>query len=212
MTWLEIGSAFGGAKLGFRLMIAIPLSLTVLRLMLGPLAILLACHQVQHTVYAPLLLAGMLSDYFDGVIARLLGVARPWLRRFDSITDVIFYLCILVTTFLIAGDVMRKSFWPLSLLLASEAACIGISLFRFRTFPATHCYSAKVYGLGLFLAFLGVLCFDFGPPAFTMLAVIGLIANAEVIAILLLSSTAAVDVHSVFHLLRKPISQASIRP
>ena len=183
-------------------MIALPLSLTVLRLLLGPLAIAFAEVHFPRIAFVPLLAAGILSDYFDGVLARKLGVARPWLRRFDSLTDVIFYVCILISTCLVAGDVVRHSLWPLCLLLGSEAACIGVSLARFHVLPATHCYSAKIYGLVLFLSFLAVLGFGFGARVFTALTVVGLAANAEVMAILLLSPTAPVDVLTVFHLKR----------
>jgi CDP-diacylglycerol--glycerol-3-phosphate 3-phosphatidyltransferase len=145
----------------------------------------------------------MLSDVFDGVIARRLGVARPWLRRFDSATDIVFYSCVFVTTCLVAGDVVRRAIIPLSLLAASEAACVVVSLVRFSSLPAIHSYSAKIYGLAMFLAFLGVLALDFGSWAFFVLAIIALIANAEVITILFLSRSAPVDVLSVFHINRK---------
>jgi CDP-diacylglycerol--glycerol-3-phosphate 3-phosphatidyltransferase len=184
-------------------MSAVPLSLTTLRLALGPLTIAFALSRQPHFAYAPLLLVGMLSDIFDGVIARRLGVAHPWLRRLDSATDIVFYSCIFVTTCLVAGDVVRQAVIPLSLLAASEAACFAVGLVRFGSLPAIHSYSAKIYGLAMFLAFLGVLAFDFGSWAFFVLAIIALIANAEIIAILVLSRNAPVDVLSVFHLNRK---------
>lgn len=184
-------------------MIAVPLVLTTIRLVLGPLAIVFALTQMPHFVYAPLLLLGMLSDIFDGVIARKLGVVSPKLRRFDSTTDIIFYTCIFVTTCLVVPAVVRKSIIPLVLLAGSEVACLVISFIRFRSLPATHCYSAKVYGLVIFLAFFGVLALHVGSWAFSIFAVVGLIANTEVIAILLLSNSAPVDVLSVFRLKRK---------
>ena len=184
-------------------MIAVPIGLTTIRLALGPLAIAFALGHQPHFIYAPLLLVGMLSDVFDGVIARRLGVAHPWLRRFDSATDIVFYSCIFVTTCLVAGDVVRKAISPLSLLAASEVACVVVSLIRFSSMPAIHSYSAKIYGLAMFLAFLGVLALDFGSWAFVVLAIIGLIANTEIIAILCLPRTAPVDVLSVFHLNHK---------
>ena len=184
-------------------MFAAPIALTTIRLLLGPLAIAFAMTHQSHFVYAPLLLIGMLTDIFDGVIARRLGVVRPWLRRFDSITDIIFYLSIFATTCLVAPAVVRRSILPLSLLAGSEVTCLIVSFIRFRSLPAIHCYSAKVYGLVIFLAFFGVLALQVGSWAFYVLAIVGLIANTEVIAILLLSNSAPVDVLSVFRLKRK---------
>jgi CDP-diacylglycerol--glycerol-3-phosphate 3-phosphatidyltransferase len=148
----------------------------------------------------PLALAGMLSDILDGVVARRLGVARPWLRRLDSLADVTFYLCVLGATWVVAGPVVEAGWLPLGLLLLSEVGCLTASLLRFGVLPATHCYSAKAYGLVLFFAFVGVLSFGAGVWAFYALAAVGLIDNAEVLSILLLSQTPPVDVPSVFKL------------
>jgi len=182
------------------LKIWIPCGLTVLRLLLGPCAIILALQHAPRWIYAPLLAGGILSDIFDGVLARRLGVSRPWLRRFDSLTDILFYLCILGTTWLVARDTVIASTIPLGILLGSEIVCMATSLWRFGKLPATHCYSAKAYGIVLFATFFAVLCRDTGPLAFSILVPVGLIANTEVVAILLLSKSAPVDVLSVFTL------------
>jgi CDP-diacylglycerol--glycerol-3-phosphate 3-phosphatidyltransferase len=191
-------------------LIAFPLSLTTLRLLLGPLAIGMALNNSTRSLFAPLILAGMLSDYFDGVLARRFGVAYPGLRRFDSLTDILFYVCILITSFIVAGDVLRQSAVPLVLTILSELACILLSVLRFRVFPATHCYSAKFYGLMLCVVFISVLSFNGGAWMFYVLSAVGLAANAEVIAILLLSQSAPVDVRTVFDLRRKSSRAAQI--
>ena len=184
-------------------MAVIPIGLTTIRLVLGPLAIAFALMQRPHFFYAPLLLIGMLSDIFDGVIARKLGVASPSLRRFDSVIDIVFYACIFITTCLVADGVVRKAIIPLSLLAASEIACIIVSFVRFGSLASIHCYSAKIYGLVIFAAFLGVLAFDLGAWVFFVLAAVALIANAEAMTILLRAQDSPVDVLSVFHLKRE---------
>lgn len=63
--------------------IAIPLGLTILRLLLGPLAILLAMTNQPRFIFAPLLVIGMLSDIFDGV--SLAPLASPAPGSADSI-------------------------------------------------------------------------------------------------------------------------------
>jgi CDP-diacylglycerol--glycerol-3-phosphate 3-phosphatidyltransferase len=184
-------------------MIAIPIGLTLVRLLLGPLAIAFALTNQPHFVYAPLLLIGMLSDIFDGVLARRFGVSRPWLRRFDSATDIFYYLCVFITTCLVAGDVVLRAIIPLILLIVSEVTCLVVSFVRFGSLAAIHCYSAKVYGLAIFAAFFAVLGLGFGSWVFFVLAIVALIANAEAMIILLRSRTAPVDVLSIFHLKRE---------
>ena len=63
----------------------LPFALTLLRLLLGPVALAGALMNVSRWIYLPLLVAGTLSDIFDGILARRLGVATPALRRFDSL-------------------------------------------------------------------------------------------------------------------------------
>ena len=184
-------------------MIAVPLILTVARMVLGPLALWMAQQGVAREYFAGVLVGGILSDYFDGVLARQLGVARPWLRRLDSAADVAFYLFVLGTTYVLESETLRSAVLAIVLMLASEALCIGASLVKFGKLPATHCYTAKLYGLALFLAFFGVLCLGWGPWALWSACVFGLLANGEVLAIVLLSEKPPVDVPSVARLLRR---------
>ena len=65
----------------------LPLFLVVLRATLAPVVVLLALYQPSGAAFAACLVAALVSDYFDGVIARRLGVATPDLRRMDSAGD-----------------------------------------------------------------------------------------------------------------------------
>jgi CDP-diacylglycerol--glycerol-3-phosphate 3-phosphatidyltransferase len=64
----------------------LPFALTTLRLLLGPLALVVAFCHWPRLIFLPLLVTGTLSDIFDGILARRYGVATPALRRYDSIT------------------------------------------------------------------------------------------------------------------------------
>jgi len=193
-------------------MIAIPASLTLLRLFLGPLALWLAFADAPRSVYAVILVAGLLSDYFDGVLARRLGVVREWLRRLgvvrewlrrlDSTVDVIFYIFLLLTAWRVAPEPLAAGVWAIVLMLGSEAACILVSLLKFHRLPATHAYTAKLYGLVLFISFLGVLCFSWGVAALWVTCAFALLANAEIMAILLLSHAPPVDIPTVLRILK----------
>ena len=65
----------------------IPLSLTLLRATLAPLLVYLVHYAPDPEWFALCLVIALLSDIFDGVIARKLDVATPALRRLDSIAD-----------------------------------------------------------------------------------------------------------------------------
>jgi UDP-N-acetylmuramyl pentapeptide phosphotransferase/UDP-N-acetylglucosamine-1-phosphate transferase len=93
---------------------------------------------------------------------------------------------------------MKLHWLPISLLVMSEIATILLSLFRFGVLPATHTYMAKVYGLCLLGCCMGFLAFNAPGWFITVLAVVGLMANSEIMAILLISKAAPVDIKSIF--------------
>lgn len=97
---------------------------------------------------------------------------------------------------------MTAGVWAIVLMLGSEAACILVSVLKFRHLPATHAYTAKLYGVVLFVSFLGVLCFSWGVAALWVTCAFALLANAEIMAILLLSHTPPVDIPTVMRILK----------
>jgi len=176
---------------------AIPFLLTTLRLLLGPFALAAVLLGWPREIFAPLLLVGMLSDIYDGVLARRFGVSTPALRRYDSLTDVVYYLFILAATWLLCREVVSAHWIAIAALLVSEAGTIVTSLLRFRIMPATHSYLAKFYGLCLFACFVGLLTFNAPGWTITALAAVGVTTNVEIIAILCLSKRPPVDVASI---------------
>jgi len=178
----------------------LPFALTTLRLLLGPVALAGALAGFSRWLYLPLLVAGTLSDIFDGILARRLGVATAALRRYDSITDVIYYLFILGAAWILCRPVMEQNWLLLMLILLSEAAVVSVCYAKFRKYPATHSWLAKVYGLGLLGGLIALLVFNAGGWVLIALTVVALTANTEIIAIHLCMSQPPVDVKSIFAL------------
>jgi CDP-diacylglycerol--glycerol-3-phosphate 3-phosphatidyltransferase len=181
----------------------LPFALTTLRLLLGPIALACALAGVTRFVYLPILITGTLSDILDGILARKFGVATPALRRYDSITDIIYHLFTLVVAWILCRAVIAGNLWLIALMLLSEAGCILICLIRFRKFPATHSYLAKCYALCLLGCLIALLVFNAGSWAIITVAVVALVTNSEIIAIHLLMNFPPVDVPSIFALPKK---------
>jgi len=181
----------------------LPFALTTLRLFLGPIALACALASVTRFVYLPILITATLSDIFDGVLARKLGVSTPALRRYDSITDIIYYLFVLTIAWLLCKPVISGNLWLIALMLLSEAGCISICLVRFGKFPATHSWLAKFYGLCLLAAFIALLTFNAGSWVVVALAIVALVTNSEIIAMHLIAKSPPVDVPGIFGLRNK---------
>jgi CDP-diacylglycerol--glycerol-3-phosphate 3-phosphatidyltransferase len=181
----------------------LPFALTTLRLLLGLVALVCALTNVPRWVYLPILVAGTLSDIYDGILARRFGVATSALRRYDSVTDVIYYLFILAAVFLLCKPVITQNWLLIALILLSEAGCILVSYVRFGKYPATHSYLAKFYGLCLLAALIALLVFNASAWVLIALTIVALTTNVEIVAIHFLMNTPPVDVRSIFALPKK---------
>ena len=176
----------------------LPFALTTLRLVLAPATLVCALERAPRWIYLPILVIGTLSDIFDGILARRLGVATQSLRRYDSATDIVYYLLILAAVWIARRPLILASWIAIALILVSEAGVLAVSLFRFRKYPATHSYLAKFYGLCLLAAVIGLLVFNFSGWLIVSLVVVAFATNFEIIAIHLLVDSPPVDVRSIF--------------
>jgi len=100
-----------------------PLSLTAGRVALAAVVVAVAHTTRSGPAFVACLVLAALSDNFDGVLARRLGVSSPALRRFDSAADVAFYLAALWAVWVARPEVVADYAWGVGLLLALEAAC-----------------------------------------------------------------------------------------
>lgn len=180
----------------------LPFALTTLRFLLGPAALACAFAGISRWIYLPILVAGTLSDIFDGILARRFGVATPALRRYDSIADVTYYLFILGAMWILCRSVVERNWMWVALIVTSEALSILLCFAKFGKYPSTHSYLAKFYGLCLLSGLIALLVFDAGDWAVIALATVALITNLEIIAMHLIATKPPVDVKSVFVVLR----------
>jgi phosphatidylglycerophosphate synthase len=130
----------------------VPAILVALRAVLGP-AIVAACLGGASRYWLlGMLAAAFLSDIFDGVLARRLGVATERLRLADSVVDIFFYLCVAVACLVAYPGVWRQHHVGILLVAGLEAGRCGFDLAKYGRIASYHMGSAKLWGLLLFLA------------------------------------------------------------
>jgi CDP-diacylglycerol--glycerol-3-phosphate 3-phosphatidyltransferase len=188
---------------------AIPVGLTTFRLLLTPAVFVLAAAGVTGWVWPVVLLSALLSDLFDGMAARRFGVGTPLVRRFDSATDVVFYLGVFVAVAVLRWDVLVEYRWLFAAVLGLEVVCNVVSLAKNGTLPATHTYLAKGWAVLLALSFAVVLGWGTPFPLLDLTLAYGIVVDLEVIAIILVTPGPAVDVPMVRHALRR---RRAVRP
>jgi len=183
--------------------VALPLGLTLFRLALAPVMVAVAWFEPDSGPgLAACLIPAILSDLFDGILARRRNVATPALRRLDSQTDLVFWLCVLGCIVILHPAVIDRYGYLLVVLLALEGSVYAISLVRFGREPCTHAYSARVWSVFL-VGCLGA-ALGWGEERFALPLLFGtyLVSWVDVVLILLLLPAWRTDVPSFWHALR----------
>ncbi len=181
---------------------ALPLALTALRVLLAPVVILLALGHPSRTALAACMIAAFLSDVFDGIIARRLGVATPALRRLDSVVDSIFYLAVLFAAWHLHPEAITGHAAPLIALVALEIARYLFDYLKFSREASYHMWSSKLWGIALFLCFLLLLGFGVSGIMVPIAIWLGIVADLEGLAISLALDAPRTDVPTIVHALR----------
>lgn len=180
-----------------------PSALVALRVALGPALYLLTAHGATASALLAVLAAGLLSDILDGVIARRLSVATERLRVADSYADGWYYGWVAAAAWKSAPDAIWAMRRPIAFLAAVMLCNYAFDFARYGRLSSFHAWSAKIWGLTLFVAAAGLLAYHGGTPFLWPPVVAGLYTNVEGFAMKLLLPQWEHDVPSVFHILRR---------
>ena len=181
----------------------IPLGLTLLRALLAPVIILIAVYHPDPLALGVCLSLAFLSDVFDGIIARRLNVATPALRRLDSIADTIFYAAAVFTVWHLYPNVILGNASALIILAVAEVGRYVYDFAKFRREASYHMWSAKFWGICLFIGFFVVLALDDWSEIPIRIAIyVGILADIEGLAISFVLKECKTDVPTIFHALR----------
>ncbi|MGZ3158702.1 MAG: CDP-alcohol phosphatidyltransferase family protein [Burkholderiaceae bacterium] len=183
------------------LLLRVPLFLTLLRAALAPVMLALALTSASATGFGICLFIALISDIYDGKIARRLGIATPQLRRLDSIADSIFYAAATYCVWHLHRDVIIDNGVPLLILLGLELTRYVFDFLKFKKEASYHMWSSKLWGVFLFLGFFFVLVFGkTGIPVYLAIY-LGLVADIEGLIISIILPYWKNDVPTIMHAL-----------
>ena len=176
---------------------AVPWSLVFLRLVLAPGIVWVATEPWPGTALSGCVLVALLSDIYDGVIARRLGCDTPAIRVADSLVDTVFYLGVLAALYLRRPLVVHRE-WPLlALLLTLEGARYMVDLRKFGRSASYHSYLAKVWGLVMAIALIVVFARSEGDSLLALALVLGILSDIEGLVISVILPQWAHDVKTI---------------
>ena len=155
--------------------------------------------ETSRTLILILMYFGLLTDIFDGIIARKVGVSSEKLRRLDSQTDLVFWLAIGFATYWLNSEIIKDHWKSISLIFGMEALCYIISFWKFGKETCTHAWLSKLWGLSLLITFTFLIGFSTANWAFYLCLVLGLISHIDVILIILILPKWQFDVPSSYY-------------
>ena len=160
--------------------------------------IALVAPDARETLVALIWLA-LVSDIFDGIIARKLGCDTDGLRRLDSAVDTAFWLAVLGIAIALEYETLVPWAPWIAGLLIGEIVIFAVNQRRFGRAGATHAYSAKIFGLGLLAGFTEVLVTGTASGWFALMVGLGYVALVDVLLIAVLLPRWQRDVPSAWH-------------
>lgn len=179
----------------------IPYILIAARFILAPVILASAYFKGTESRFLILTLMylGLLTDIFDGIIARKVGVSSEKLRRLDSQTDLIFWLSLGFAAYFLNPELIESEWEGIFLIFAMEALCYLVSFLKFGKETCTHAFLSKMWGLSLLIAFTYLIGFQQAGWAFYLAVGLGFISHLDVILIILLLPRWQYDVPSSYH-------------
>lgn len=140
----------------------------------------------------------IVSDVFDGILARRFGSSTERLRRLDSQIDLFYWSSLLIAMMLLIPDA-NNVFWPwIGLSVLAEAMLYTVSFVRFGKEPCTHAFLSKLWCLALGTALFH--CFLTGQTTCMPYALsFGYLSQLDVLLILLILPKWQKDIPSCFH-------------
>jgi phosphatidylglycerophosphate synthase len=135
---------------------SVPWMLVGLRFIIAPLLLLDAINGKTGILFILGYITAVISDIFDGIIARRLGVSTAKLRQADSWADISLYLCIALSAWLVYPAVILTFQTPLLIAITLQLTLFAVSLIKFGKLPSFHTYTAKAWGISLLVAVVGL--------------------------------------------------------
>jgi phosphatidylglycerophosphate synthase len=184
-----------------------PHFLLYLRLALGPLILYLGLSDCDgfylFVVLFVVLFVATLSDIFDGMIARKLGVATEWLRRADSVIDTAFFVFVLILFYMRYPETWERFSIGIYAIFTLEIIRIIYDQIKFKKQAAYHMYSAKFWGLTLLFGFSEIFITGQGGVLFSLCIVAGIITDMEGLVASVYLKEWQHDVKSFYSIIKK---------
>lgn len=164
----------------------IPWAMAGGRALLGPVIIAGEGCGWSTIALAGMVVTALLSDIFDGVLARRWRCDTAGVRLFDSMTDVVFYVCVAIALWIGQPQMCRDNAGLLGAVAALETINFGVALAKFGKPASYHSYLAKAWGLVMAAGVIAAFALEQPNALIPIALAIGVACNLEGIAMSLM--------------------------
>ncbi|QLE56028.1 CDP-alcohol phosphatidyltransferase family protein [Nostoc sp. TCL26-01] len=179
----------------------IPISLVLFRFLISPFLLWDAWDGKTTIWFLVGFVAAFISDILDGIIARRLDVSTANLRQADSWADVCLFSSVFVSAWLSYRDILIAEKLPLFIVIFAQLLWWIVNLIKYGKPASYHTYSAKLWGITLFIAIVALFGFNYAGITLWLTCIVGTIHSIEEILMTLLLPVWTHDVLSIFHAL-----------
>lgn len=162
--------------------------------------IFVSCISGLHRTYIiPVSIYAILSDLFDGIIARRIGISSKELRVMDTKADTVFWFSCLFALCTTQRVFLMQHIWQVAILFFSELFIIALGNIRFRERISFHTILSKFWAVLLLWFFIDIMLDSSAALSFGIAFWVGILAQAEIILIACLLRHPVTDVPSLRH-------------
>ena len=140
---------------------------------------------------------GLITDIFDGIIARKLDISSEKLRIWDSNVDQFFWIVITGSIFYLNISFMNEHLFLIAIVILLEALSYIISYVKFKKSIATHSILAKIWAISLLVFLIDLVLNSNSYMPFFICLVLGIISRIEIILIIVKLKKWTNDVPSI---------------
>jgi phosphatidylglycerophosphate synthase len=176
-----------------------PEVLIAFRAACAPAIFVLACFGFPGSVLAGVLLAAFVSDVFDGVVARRMGLVTAGLRHADTVVDTVFYVTAAVALWVAVPGVFDRAGLPLALLIVIHVSRTTFELTKYGRIASYHMWSSKALGVLVVTAMTTVFLTAHPSAILTLTLWAGILNELEGFTASVILPTWTADVASAVH-------------
>ncbi len=180
----------------------VPNVISVARIIATPILVYLALGDREES-YKWLLLAALLSDIVDRLIARTFSFTSKLGSRLDSLADAMLWVAAIVGIWKFHPELVTEHWLIVALVLGFWTFEHVLALWRYRQLTSFHTYTirAGAYALGIFI--MSLFLWGLQPWLLYLAAALSILGSLEEMTIIFLLPKCAPDVRGLYWVLRK---------